>query len=66
MDAEKTIRLGIETLMEVVESKENIEICVVKDGKIEMLAEDKLGDIVSAIKKEKDAAEEAKKNKDKK
>ena len=31
-----------------------------------MLAEDKLDEIVKAIKKEKEAAEEAKKNKDKK
>ena len=31
MSSEQTIRLGIETLLEVVESSENIEICVVKD-----------------------------------
>ena len=43
MDSQTTIRLGIETLLEVVENAKNIEICIVyPNKKIEMLDEDKL------------------------
>ena len=37
MTQEQATRLGIETLMEVVESSENIEICVISGNKMEML-----------------------------
>ena len=47
--------------MEIVESAKNMEICVITDGKIEMLNDDKLEELCSEIKKEKEAAEEAKK-----
>ena len=49
-----------------MENSQNIEICVVhSDRKIEMLAEEKLETICAQIKKEKEDAEEAKKNKSK-
>ena len=62
-DVDKTTRLGVETLMEVVENSKNLEICIIKQNKIEMMDQDKLDALVEAIKKEKEAAEEAKKNK---
>tara|TARA_B110000238_G_scaffold168689_1_gene185287 strand:+ start:437 stop:601 length:165 start_codon:yes stop_codon:yes gene_type:complete len=49
--------------MEVVENSKNLEICIIKQNKIEMMDQDKLDALVEAIKKEKEAAEEAKKNK---
>ena len=43
LDTQKATRLGIETLLEVVENAGNIEICICHpDRRIEMLAEDKL------------------------
>ncbi len=66
MEKEAAVRLSIETLLEVVENSKNIEICIMEEGgKIDMLAEDKLEEICAAINKEKEAAEEAKKNKKK-
>jgi hypothetical protein len=52
--------------MEIVESATNIEICIIKDGHIETMADDQLESIVKEIKSEKEAAEEAKKAKAKK
>ena len=66
LDTQKATRLGIETLLEVVENAGNIEICIChQNGKIEMLAEDELQRICDEIHKEKKEAEEAKKNKSK-
>ena len=66
MDDEKATRLSIETLLEVVENSQNIEICIMRAGnKIEMMDQDKLDAICSVIQKEKEEAEEAKKNKKK-
>ena len=66
MDTQKTTRLGIETLLEVVESAGNLEICICHpDRRIEMLDDDKLQQICDEIHKEKKEAEEAKKNKKK-
>ena len=64
MDDKKATRVGIETLLEVVEDAENMEICIIKDNKSEMLDDESLGDIVKQIKKEKEELEEAKKKKD--
>ena len=67
MDDEKATRLSIETLLEVVESSGNIEICIMRAGnKVEMMDQEKLDGICAAITKEKEASEEAKKNKNKK
>ena len=67
MDDEKAVRLSIETLLEVVENCQNLEICIIRAGnKVEMLDQDKLDAIGAVITKEKEAAEEAKKNKNKK
>lgn len=63
LDEEKTIRLTVQTLLEVVESHENMQLCVIKNGKIAMVEDDILENLVAAIKKEKEEAEEAKKNK---
>jgi len=49
--------------MEVVENSKNIEICIIKEKKIEMMDQDKLDALFEVIKKDKQAAEEAKKNK---
>lgn len=65
LDDEKTIRLTVETLMEVVEQHTNMQVCVIKNDKITMVEDDVLEALVAAIKKEKDDAEEAKKNKKK-
>lgn len=57
-----SIRLGVETLLEVVEEAKNIEICVAHpSGKFEMVDEDKLQEICGAIKSEKEQAEAEKK-----
>ena len=67
MDDDKTTRLSIETLLEVVENSQNIEICIMRAGnKIEMMDQEKLDNICKTITKEKEEAEEAKKNKNKK
>ena len=63
MDEQKTIRLSVETLLEIVESSTNMELCVIKDGAIRMVENDIVEALVTTIKKEKEAAEEAKKNK---
>ena len=55
------MRLGISTLLEIVESAGNIEICVIKDGKIEMVSDEQVEAIVKEIKAEKEAEEAAKK-----
>ena len=63
MDEQHTIRLAVETLLEIVESASNIEICVVTANKIATMDQDALETLVAAIKKEKEEAEEAKKKK---
>ena len=63
MSKDQTIRVSIETLLEVVENSENIEICVIQDGSISMLDEELQARICEEIQKEKQEAEEAKKKK---
>ena len=63
MDEQKTIRVAVETLLEIVESASNMELCVIKQGSVSMVENDVLEALVAAIKKEKEDAEEAKKNK---
>ena len=56
--------MSVETLLEVVEDHMNIEICIAYDNKkFEFLDDDKKKVITEQIKKEKEEAEEAKKNK---
>lgn len=58
------MHLAIETLLEVVESSKNMEICVVKAGNVtENVPEDAIQAIVDKINQEKEAKEEEKKNK---
>ena len=60
----QTVRMAIETLMEVVESEKNIELCVVKAGNIsEMVSEERVAAVVAEINAEKEAKEEEKRNK---
>ena len=67
LSKDDTIKLGIETLLEVVESDKNIEICVINSDNTQTnLDEDKLKQLCDGINAEKEAAEEAKKNKNKK
>ena len=64
LDNDNATKLGIETLLEVVESPDNMEICVMtSDGKVTNLEKDKLDVICESINKAKQEAEEAKKNK---
>jgi 20S proteasome alpha/beta subunit len=61
MNDKQTIRLAVETLLEVVESAKNIEICVVYPGnKSEMLDEENIDIFVKEIEKEREEAEAAK------
>jgi len=67
LSKDATIKLGVETLLECVEGVSNIEICVISsDNSAVNLDEDKLKEICDGITAEKEAAEEAKKNKNKK
>ena len=59
-----TIKLAVKTLMEVVESPKNIEICVVTEGgKHELLDDETVEKFVREINKEKEEEEAAKKAK---
>jgi 20S proteasome subunit alpha 4 len=60
---DEVVRFAIESLMETVESEKCMEICVVRASGSEILSEEEVGEIVAAIKKEKDEAEAAKKAK---
>lgn len=63
LSKDETIKLGIETLLEVVEASNNIEICVISsDNSAVNLDDDKIKEICDGINAEKEAAEEAKKN----
>ena len=58
MNTKQTVRLAVETLMEVVESSKNIEICIVHpNSKSEMLEESEVEKIVKEIEKEREEAE---------
>lgn len=60
----ETIRLAVETLLEVVESEKSIELMVVKQGNIaENVSTEDIAQIVAAINAEKEEAEAAKKGK---
>lgn len=64
MDQKTCVHVAIETLLEIVESAKNMEICVVKPGNVtEMIKEDVIQGIVDAINAEKEAKEEEKKGK---
>jgi hypothetical protein len=65
MDTDAATKLGIQTLLEVVENSQNLEICIIKENKMEMLDQDTLNAHVEKYKKEKEEAEEAKKAKKK-
>ena len=59
MNQQATMRLAIETLLEVVESEKNIELCLVKAGNIsEMVSQARIQAVVNEINAEKEAQEE--------
>ena len=61
MNEQKTVRLAIETLLEVVESSKNISLCVMRsDNKSEFLDDSVVDGVVKQIEKEKEEAEQAK------
>ena len=61
MSEQKTVRLAIETLLEVVESSKNISLCVIRTGnKSEMVDDSAIDAVVKQIEKEKEEAEQAK------
>jgi 20S proteasome alpha/beta subunit len=63
MNQQATLRLAVETLMEVVESEKNIELCIVKPGNVsEMVSEARINAVVAQINAEKEAKEEEKRN----
>lgn len=58
MDPSQTVRVAVETLMEVVESSKNIELCVVYQGnKKEMLPQEDIDKIFKDIEKEREEAD---------
>jgi len=60
----ESIRLAIETLLEVVESEKSIELVVIKAGNVtENVSEADIASIVAVINAEKEEAEAAKKDK---
>ena len=63
MSEEAAIRFAVESLLEVVESEKNMEICVVRAKDSESLTEDRIASIVAVVKSEKEAIEAAKKAK---
>lgn len=61
MNQQASMRLAIETLLEVVESEKNIELCIVKAGNVsEMVSEARIQAVVAEITAEKEAREEEK------
>ena len=55
------MRLAVETLLEVVESEKNIEICMVKAGNVsEMISDARIMAVVNEINAEREAREEEK------
>lgn len=61
MDEKQSIRLAIETLLEVVESSKNIEISVTyPDNKSHMIDDATIDEYVKQIEKEREEAEQAK------
>jgi 20S proteasome subunit alpha 4 len=58
----QAIRLGVETLLEVVESEKSIEICLVRPDQLNtFVPTEDIQAIVTQVNKEKDEAEAAKK-----
>lgn len=57
------VRFAVETLMEVVESEKNMEVCVVRQSGSETLPETEIGELVAAVKKVREEADAAKKAK---
>jgi 20S proteasome subunit alpha 4 len=63
LNQQATMRLAIETLLEVVESEKNIELCIVKAGNLsENVSEARIQAVVAEINAEKEAKEEEKRN----
>ncbi len=63
LNQQATLRLTIETLLEVVESEKNIELCIVKAGNVsEMVSEARIQAVVAEINAEKEAKEEEERN----
>ena len=61
MNGDQTIKLAVETLMEVVESAKNLEVCVMyPNNKHEILDEGVVDQIVKQIEKEREEANEQK------
>lgn len=62
MNAKESIRLAVQTLLEVVESSKNIEICVsYPDRRVENIPEDEIDKLIKEIEKEKEENGQAKK-----
>ena len=61
MSERDSIKLAVETLMEVVESSKNIEISVMRsNNKNEMLEDDAIDKYVKEIEKEREESEQVK------
>ena len=58
MDARQSIKLAVETLMEVVESSKNIEVCVsYPKRKVELMEDEAIDKFVKEIEKEREENE---------
>lgn len=55
MSTEETIRLAVETLMEVVDNAKNLELCVAyPNGKFDLLEEEAIDKVIKKIEKERE------------
>ena len=64
LNTDAAIRLAVQTLGEIVEGSEHLDICCMhQNGKIETVAEETVAQIFNVLKEEKEAAEAAKKKK---
>ena len=64
LNNDQAVRLAVQTLLEVVEGSEHLDVCLMhSNGKIEMVEDEKVTAIHTELKAEKEAAEAAKKKK---
>lgn len=61
LTTEQTVKLAVETLMEVVDNAKNLELCVAHaNGKFDLLEEEAIDVIIKGIEKEREDEQAAK------
>lgn len=63
LNEEQAVTLAIKSLLEVVESEKQMEICIVRAKEAETMTEEQVSKIVKVLKDEKEAIEAAKRAK---